>query len=515
MTDQSAKDAAREKAWKRKLQKLQSQVDTVKRTFARHDRKMAGLVDAKKKTAQLRLIAAPITKGDDSHLALYAPHEKTVINLGHASKDDHADHGIFMGTDRHIHIEAKQGDETRTSLTLGTSTDKIYSTHSDKWGATVTGSKGFMMITQGESWLSSKGSMKLHAHEGELTLDTAGSKGQIVLLAPFAPIRQVAKSVQVDAHENVEIRAAFAEGWDAIAYGVNTKAIVGAVAASKVVAWATTGAGWLLSLAGIAKKTFTTPKAPEWAKPTLVEGKRWPAVLSGAVDVVKLLLDMKKALFKDKDKKGRVDVNAATDATLTGKYSATVWGGTSASLSSPKAVGVTGTTASMLGLMSAGVSAGMEVSISSLKNVTMSAEHGQLSVAAKKDVHISSGSEHLIATGVKGAQLTSPEHTIVHGGSKSSFTCGSDLLFGMHATTKQAAFGHIYGNANKLADCTWKMDNGVGLLAKESEMRVQCGRDNSISIKDGNIEMVAEGSVTVKARGVTYFKTKSNKLFIM
>ncbi len=361
--------------------------------------------------------------------------EDVVFSMGAAGPIERiADVGITGRTKHHIHwvtttdeAPAASGAATPTSgssptlITLGgPATSATTASHG---GKVATTSRGFAMLTDGRAWLDAKEQFVALSREGDISIRAAyeaGSGKAVGVQSDRGPIEIAGyKSVALASRKSIVISADNA--FDTVdhpygekKYSMFTSNLVGNKVV-KAVMTAADLAGTLVAFAASFKRLTTSTEA---GKPAWRTGPSLDVIKFG-VDAAKIVSTIGRELYSwagyidsldgktDIASLEKVAIQTSGAASMTGEFSASVYGGLSASLSSPLSASVLGGTAGLKGLAWASIWGGFEASMKGYKDAKVEGEKGKVSVKSKLKAELMSSDDKVVVQGKKDVQLSS------------------------------------------------------------------------------------------------------------
>jgi hypothetical protein len=478
--------------------------------------------------------------------------EDVVFSMGAAGPTERiADVGITGRTKHHIHwVTTTDEPETaasggaqgspgssQTLITMGgPATTAKTASHG---GVVATTSRGFAMLTDGRSWLDAKEQFVAVSREGDISVRAASqdAKGKAVgIQSDRGPVEVAGyKSVALASRSSIVISADNAFDTTDHAYGEKkysmfTSNLVGNKVV-KAVMTAADLAGTLVAFAATFKKltTETEPGKPAW--------KTGPAldVIKFGVDAAKIVSTIGRELYawagyvdsldgkSDISSLEKVAIQTSGAASMTGEFSASVYGGLSASLSSPLSASVLGGTAGLKGLAWASIWGGFEASVKGYKDAKLEGEKGKVSVKSKLKAELMSSDDKVVVQSKKDAQLSSTNESAYVYGAKAVYVgagnsaplpggvagpLGNAHGAGMiaHSDNQTVMIGTILSDADKLSSPKFNTRNRLLIKPGELEATVLESRlrmkASSTFLKLGNDGlMISPAAVKVQSKG--------------
>ena len=253
-------------------------------------------------------------------------------------------------------------------------------------------------------------------------------------------------------------------------------------------------AGSAVAFAATFKKltTDTEPGKPAWKTGPSLD------VIKFAVDAAKLVSTIGREIYAwagyfdsldgktDIGSLEKVAIQTTGAASMTGEFSASVYGGVSASLSSPVSASLLGGTAGLKGLAWASIWGGFEASMKGFKDAKVEGERGKVSVKSKLKAELMSSDDKVVVQSKKDAQLSSTDESAyvfgaekvyvgagknaaVAGASAPGVSAGAGVL--IDSQQKSVVIGPITANANKLSSPVF--DKKTQLQVKPSLIKGQ------------------------------------------
>jgi hypothetical protein len=478
--------------------------------------------------------------------------EDVVFSMGAAGPTERiADVGITGRTKHHIHwvtttdepeaaasggAPASSGS-SQTLITMGgPATTAKTASHG---GVVAKTSRGFAMLTDGRSWLDAKEQFVAVSREGDISVRAASqdAKGKAVgIQSDRGPVEVAGyKSVALASRSSIVISADNAFDTTDHAYGEKkysmfTSNLVGNKVV-KAVMTAADLAGTLVAFAATFKKltTETEPGKPAW--------KTGPAldVIKFGVDAAKIVSTIGRELYawagyvdsldgkSDISSLEKVAIQTSGAASMTGEFSASVYGGLSASLSSPLSASVLGGTAGLKGLAWASIWGGFEASVKGYKDAKLEGEKGKVSVKSKLKAELMSSDDKVVVQSKKDAQLSSTNESAYVYGAKAVYVgagnsaplpggvagpLGNAHGAGMiaHSDNQTVMIGTILSDADKLSSPKFNTRNRLLIKPGELEATVLESRlrmkASSTFLKLGNDGlMISPAAVKVQSKG--------------
>ena len=478
--------------------------------------------------------------------------EDVVFSMGAAGPAERiADIGITGRTKHHIHwvtttdepetaesgsAKASSGS-SQTLITMGgPATSARTASHG---GVVATTSRGFAMLTDGRSWLDAKEQFVAVSREGDISLRAASQVGAgkaVGVQSDKGPVEIAGfKSVALASRSSIVISADNAFDTRDHAYGEKkynmfTSNLVG----NKVVKALMTGAdlaGTLVAFAATFKKltTETDPGKPAWKTGPSLD------VIKFGVDAAKIVSTIGRELYAwagyvdsldgktDIGSLEKVAIQTSGAASMTGEFSASVYGGLSASLSSPLSASVLGGTAGLKGLAWASIWGGFEASVKGYKDAKLEGEKGKVSVKSKLKAELMSSDDKVVVQGKKDVQLSSTNESAQVYGAKTVYvgagnsaplpggvagplgnTHGAGMI--AHSDKQTVMIGTILTDADKLASPKFNTKNRLLIKPGELEATVLDARlrmkATSTFLKLGSDGlMITPAAVTVASKG--------------
>lgn len=374
--------------------------------------------------------------------------EDVVFSMGAAGPTERiADIGITGRTRHHIHWvtttdEAETAASGATPASAGASQTLITmggpalsAKTASHGGVVATTSRGFAMLTDGRSWLDAKEQFVAISREGDISIRAASHEGSgktVGVQSDKGSVEVAAyKSVALASRSSIVISADNAfdtkdHPYGEKKYNLFTSNLVGNKVMKAVMA-AGDVAGSAVALAATFKKltTSTEPGKPAWKTGPSVD------VIKFAVDAAKLVSTIGREVYAwagyfdsldgktDIGSLEKVAIQTTGAASMTGEFSASVYGGVSASLSSPVSASLLGGTAGVKGLAWASIWGGFEASMKGFQDAKVEGERGKVSVKSKLKAELMSSDDKVVVQGKKDVQLSSTnESAFVFGARK-------------------------------------------------------------------------------------------------
>ncbi len=429
--------------------------------------------------------------------------EDVVFSMGAAGPAERiADIGITGRTKHHIHwVTTTDEAETaasgatpanpgssQTLITMGgPATSAKTASHG---GVVATTSRGFAMLTDGRSWLDAKEQFVAISREGDISLRAASKVGAgkaVGVQSDKGPVEIAGfKSVALASRSSIVISADNAFDTKDHPYGEKKyNMFTSNLVANKVIKALMTGAdlaGTLVAFAATFKKltTETEPGKAAWRTGPSLD------VIKFGVDAAKIVSTMGRELYAwagyfdsldgktDIGSLEKVAIQTSGAASMTGEFSASVYGGLSASLSSPLSASVLGGTAGLKGLAWASIWGGFEASMKGYKDAKVEGEKGRVSVKSKLKAELMSSDDKVVVQGKKDVQLSSTDESAYVFGAEKVYvgagknaavagvavpgaSAGAGMLIDSGA--QSVTLGTISANANKLTAPTFNPQN--------------------------------------------------------
>jgi hypothetical protein len=373
--------------------------------------------------------------------------EDVVFSMGAAGPTERiADIGITGRTKHHIHwVTTTDEPETaasggapassgasQTLITLGG--PALSAKTASHGGVVATTSRGFAMLTDGRAWQDAKETFVAISREGDVgiraALDT-GSGKTIGIQSDKGSIEVAGhKSVSIASRSSIVLSADNAfevkdHPYGEKKYNLFTSNLVGNKVMKAVMAVGDV-AGSAVAFAATFKKltTETEPGKPAWKTGPSLD------VIKFAVDAAKLVSTIGREIYAwagyfdsldgktDIGSLEKVAIQTTGAASMTGEFSASVYGGVSASLSSPVSASLLGGTAGLKGLAWASIWGGFEASMKGFKDAKVEGERGKVSVKSKLKAELMSSDDKVVVQGMKDVQLSSTDESAYVFGAK-------------------------------------------------------------------------------------------------
>lgn len=384
--------------------------------------------------------------------------EDVVFSLGAAGPAERiADVGITGRTKHHVHFvtttdekEVKEDKKkgggapasagaSQTLVTLGG--PALTATTQSHGGQVATTSRGFAMLTDGRSWLDAKEQFVAISREDNIIIRAASKEGKYAVLQSDVGSVEVngKKAVSIASSKSVVISSDKDLETVDHAYGEKKYEPTSSnLVANKVVKALLASSDTFISFLALYKATKKVGKAAKAGFSTWTPQQN--------LDAVKLLVDAAKfvsstgrelyawAGYIDSVKNAKPEVSSLEKvaiqtsgaASITGELSASMYGGLSASISSPISASVLGGTASLRGLAWASIWGGFEASMKGLKDATVEAERGKVTVKSVKEASLTSSGSTVVVQGKDNVQLNSTDgDAYVYGANKTYIGSGT------------------------------------------------------------------------------------------
>ncbi len=426
--------------------------------------------------------------------------ESSVVNIGQAAPSRINDTGITGRTKSHVHWHTTEA-ATMTLVSLGIHTNEGFAgLDGTNWQAVNT---GFMMTTNADSFLDAEGQMYivsrgedavLRAQKGVLRIlaDQGGGKSNVEVMATNDVMVGGKHNVYVVADPAAVItpptpKEKVTDGWPATTIGKGVKEVM-----------------TLLDLAGTAQGLFSTIGTQNeisndnfksgWINDPNSTAKFW-------VDIAKFISTIGR--YAGGGAAGQVKIYADTFAGMSGSVAGSLYGGLSASVTSPVSASLLGGTASVKGLAWTSVWAGMGASLKTLwGKADLKSEYGKAQVSAKKDVAIASKAGATTVKGKTHVAVSSDGPAAIHGQTKVVALGGPGDGHGMVADSVGMHVG-MFTKANDWSDPAPKKAHSLSISGEKLELKFESSNmifdDNEIVATGKAVEVHASsGNVTVK-----------------
>lgn len=426
--------------------------------------------------------------------------ENSIVNIGQAAANRINDTGITGKTKSHIHWHTTEA-ATMTLVSLGIHTNEGFAgLNGTNWQAVNT---GFMMTTNADSFLDAEKQMYVvsradnvvvRAQTGVVRIlaDEGGGKANVEVMAT--------NDVMLGGNHNVYMIAdpagvitpptpkeKITDGWPAATIGKGVKEVM-----------------TLLDLAGTAQGLFSTIGTQNeisnenfksgWINDPNSTAKFW-------VDIAKFISTVGR--YIGGGAAGQVKIYADTFAGMSGSIAGSLYGGLSASVTSPVSASLLGGTASVKGLAWTSVWAGMGASLKTLwGKADLKSEYGKAQVSSKKDVAIASKAATATLKGKTSVAVSSDGPAAIHGKTKVVALGGPGDGHGMVADSVGMHVGK-FAKANEWDDPAPKKEHSLSITGEKLELKFESANqtfdDNEIVTTAKAVEITASsGNVTVK-----------------
>ena len=402
--------------------------------------------------------------------------EDVVFSMGAAGPTERiADIGITGRTKHHIHWVTTT-DEPETAASGGAPASSgasqtlislggpaLSAKTASHGGVVATTSRGFAMLTDGRAWLDAREQFVAISREGDVGIRAAlgtGSGKTIGIQSDRGSIEVAGhKSVSIASRSSIVLSADNAfevkdHPYGEKKYSLFTSNLVGNKVMKAVMA-AGDVAGSALAFAATFKKltTETEPGRPAWKTGPSLD------VIKFAVDAAKLVSTIGREVYAwagyfdsldgktDIGSLEKVAIQTTGAASMTGEFSASVYGGVSASLSSPVSASLLGGTAGLKGLAWASIWGGFEASMKGFKDAKVEGERGKVSVKSKLKAELMSSDDKVVVQGKKDVQLSSTN--------ESAHVFGAEKVYvgaGKNAAVAGVALPGVSAGAGMLID---------------------------------------------------------------
>jgi hypothetical protein len=451
--------------------------------------------------------------------------EDVVFSMGAAGPTERiADIGITGRTKHHIHwvtttdepeVAAKgttpgSAGASQTLITMGG--PALSAKTASHGGVVATTSRGFAMLTDGRSWQDAKETFVAVSREGDVGIRAAlntGSGKTIGIQSDKGSIEVAGhKSVSLASRSSIVLSADNAFEVKDHPYGEKKYSLFTSNLVGNKVMKAIMAVGDVATSAVAFSATFkklmveTEPGKPAWRHGPSLD------VIKAGVDAIKLVSTISREIYAwagyfdsldgktDIGSLEKVAIQTTGAASMTGEFSASVYGGVSASLSSPVSASLLGGTAGLKGLAWASIWGGFEASMKGFKDAKVEGERGRVSVKSKLKAELMSSDDKVVVQSKKDAQLSSTNESTFVFGAKNVYVgsggkpsplpdgaLGPLPDFGSKGAglevdggKQSVVLGTISANATKLDSPTFEADNQIKIEPGTIEATVALAR---------------------------------------
>ncbi len=428
--------------------------------------------------------------------------ENSIVNIGQAAPSRINDTGITGKTKSHVHWHTTEA-ATMTLVSLGIHTNEGFAgLDGTNWQAVNT---GFMMTTNADSFLDAEGQMYVvsrsnnvvvRAQSGVVRVLADGGTGNVEVMGKNDVMLGGKHNVYMIADPSAVItpptpKEKITDGWPAASIGKGVKEVM-----------------TLLDLAGTAQGLWSTIGTQNtisddnfksgWINDPNSTAKFW-------VDIAKFISTVGR--YAAGGAAGQVKIYADTFAGMSGSVAGSLYGGLSASVTSPVSASLLGGTASVKGLAWTSVWAGMGASLKTLwGKADLKSEYGKAQVSSKQDVAIASKEGGATVKGKKNVSVSSDGPAAIHGKTTLTALGGPGDGHGIFANSSGIHVG-MFTKADDYASPAPKKPHSMTITSEKLELTFKSGQ---VVVDDSQVEMVGKaisveassGNVTVKGSKV-------------
>ncbi len=467
--------------------------------------------------------------------------EDVVFSMGAAGPAARiADVGITGRTKHHVHFvtttaEAAAAANGATAATSGASptlitlggpaTTALTDSHG---GQVATTSRGFAMLTDGRSWLDAKEQFVAMSREGNVIVRAASQKGTgkaAVIQSDVGPVEITGKkAVSLSSAKSIVISADKDLTTVDHPYGEEKyNAFTSNLVANKVMKALLTGgdlAGTLVAFAATFNKLTTKTES---GKATWRTGPSLD-VVKFAVDAAKIVSTIGREAYAwagyidsidGKTEIGtleKVAIQTSGAASMTGEFSASIYGGLAASIASPLSASVLGGTASLKGLAWASIWGGFEASVKGYKDAKLEGEKGKVAVKSKLKAELMSSEAEVVVQGKKDVQLSSTDaNAYVYGSDKVYVGAGKSLRgtgagMSVDGGKQETKIGTILGGVGTFKAPSFNPKNNLTIKPGKLEANVMVSKflmtNSAVNLKlGGDGVVISPAFVRVISKG--------------
>jgi uncharacterized protein (DUF2345 family) len=434
-----------------------------------------------------------------------AANEASILNVGVGATDKKVriiDAGITGRTKTHIHWHTFGAPQTMVAL--GGPTKEGFAGFKGKNDLET--NRGFMMVTDGKSWMDSNEQFYIVARTGQAVVRC--EKGNVRLQADDGDIGIGAShDVAVGGKNLVSIVADTTAKLDESGYKQVFDKSYWQLLATKGKKDAMTFLDIIASTISLVQ-SFADILPVGDDKKKLWKPKKIKSKLKFGIDLAKLASTVTRYVLKDAA--GSVKMTGETFASVSGGVAASVYGNLSASLTSPVSASLVGGTSSIKGMLYTSVWAGLDVSLKALKGkAEVSSDFGELLLNSRKAASLSSKAESVTVTSKTNAVVSSEtKNAVLHGKAGVYAMAGADPGFGMGATSEMAHLGRI-GTTTNFESPGCKPEHGVTVQKEQTIVRHY---ESKIEVKKGQVYMATKDFTTDTKGGK--IKMKAGKILL-
>jgi uncharacterized protein (DUF2345 family) len=445
------------------------------------------------------VVSGGVPTGGPNRYTVNVPYDSTTLSMGRGSASWIKDDGFTARTQKHAHVHTLEG-ANQTMIALGGPTLEGWAGHK---GNHLASNDGFMVVTEGNTWLDTNKQIYMVSRTEQVTLRAAAK--DLRLQADAAPIQIAAnKDVLVGSQTNVTIVADTGAALNDAGYKQVFDKSYDTALTSKGKKELLTILDVAGAIQGICQSFESLDKIGEDGKWGFTSDANGAAKLY--VDVIKLISTVGR-YFHGKDAPGQVKIAGEQYASMTGGIAASIFGNLSASMTSTLSASVLGGTASLKGLAWASIWAGAGVSVKTLTGkADLKSEKGKVNVSGKQDVAMASSDAKVKVTGKKGVQLNATAGpALVHGSTMAYLGAGTGPGYGVGANDTGVHLGK-FNSPKDFAKPGNEVSEGIyvnrsGLGGKFKSGSFQC-TDADFRAKAKKIQLEATGNAKVDGQKI-------------